>query len=202
MSGLIIAGILGDDITDRLASDVYAANPGLFNEAASPPEIPAYMLNSAKTIWLGAGGTQADFRKCISVDRSTGQGGSKTAQNILIREEEILDASMVPSAIRIDVPARDYLSVDILLANQTQPTTSILRDMERRIFYLLDYDNRQYNRRIGPHLPVRNGSGALYDLSVQMPEGCTAFYQGYIQAPLSGYVAFRYIVQVQRLMGA
>lgn len=199
MSSDLIAGIIADDVTDRMVSDVHAANPGIFNEAASPPEVPVDCYQSAKTLWTGTGSDLTKWQKSVVPHSGDFSKGNAIAGTICVVRNQVYSPSEIPEALRIDLPNYLFFWMDIILIKPNQPKDGILDSMERRIYWLLDSNNRQDVRETGGTLPTRNGSGKLYDLTV--PDGhvwCT--YWGQIQPPEVGMLAVRYSLQYQRLI--
>jgi len=147
------------DYTDRTAADVMAANPGMFS---STSDVPVFLYQSLKTLWLGASAASSEFAAKVSPYLGGGDADPRgsiqivqvsTVQSVL-SEDDILKSN--------EIGAETADIIFNLTTPRTATTSDFLDNAVQRLKYILDHELRGY-RGLSPCLTVQGDNTVVSD---------------------------------------
>lgn len=175
MSSRIIKYALEQDVTDRTASQVRAANPGIWSSDA---EVPEYLYQSLKTLWLGSSAASGELANVIVAGLGTGRESS--SGSIVVYIQRCLESVEDPNSIfKSDTLGAESAEAHILLyTTRNRISLDFINNATNRVKYVLDHRLRGL-RRLNPNLTV-----TTIDKSIINPANSST---GYFYCQYQGY---------------
>lgn len=180
-----------NDVTDRTAASVVAANPDLFSDVS---EVPPFLYQSLKTIWLGSSAASGDLAKKVVADLGTGMESSEGS--IVIFTSQIRNQADEIYSPNDDRFGAESANIRIVIYTPRY-TTSVEKVFQAayRIKYILDFES--LNLRNEPELLV----SPTIDNSIFSPQSALnqlryfkAYFTGLDQNERASYVCMDFRV--------
>lgn len=150
MTAKVVRYNIIQDYTDRTASDVMAANPGMF---ASTSDVPVFLYQSLKTLWLGSSASSSEFASRVTPYVGGGDADPRGSIQV-IQATTIASYLDDMSILRSDEVGAENADIILNLStSRTNTTSDFLDNAVQRLKYILDMDLRGY-RGLSPGLII------------------------------------------------
>lgn len=158
MSAKVVRYNIINDYTDKTASDVRTANPGLF---ATDADVPEYLYKSLKTLWLGSSAASSEFAARVSP--YLGGGDSDSRGSITVVQISTIESSQSQESIMQDdqIGAENAEILITMRIPRVAQTTDLLDNVCQRLKYILDM-NYRYVRGLPSDLSI-GGDNTIAD---------------------------------------
>ena len=198
MPSSIIRSYILKDVVDSTPATIYVLNASGW---PSVSDVPTYMYQSLCTIWTGASGDIADFRR--GVVANSGQG--KLSFDCIELSAYICESSNADGQegefIRDDAPGAEDAILRITFKTKTNPAPArfdAIQNAELRVRMLLDANLRQKSGK-PPSIPIDNTDDKSIDPSYGL---FMLSWLGFETEPSSSQLVSYYAISYIRDFGA